>query len=80
MSFIYRKNEYTDILKNIQETLSLCISEYHFNRKTKYLDIINEIDDYYTILHMLIFANNLDINITIEDALFQVEEMLRLSS
>ncbi len=78
MSVIYKRNEYINILKNIQEILSLCISEYRFNRKTKYLDIINDIEDYYTVLHMLIFANNLDVNITIEDALFRVEEILRV--
>ena len=65
MSICYRKNEYINILQNIREILSLCISEYRFNKKTRYLDIIKEIEDYYTTLHMLIFANNLDSNITI---------------
>ena len=80
MSICYRKNEYINILQNIREILSLCISEYRFNKKTRYLDIIKEIEDYYTTLHMLIFANNLDSNITIEDALYHVEEMIRIYS
>jgi hypothetical protein len=73
----YSKYDYINILKDIQETLSILISEQYFNKKANYLDIIKYVDDHYLALHMCVFANKLKANATVQDALYEVEEILR---
>ena len=74
------KDEYIEILKNIQDILSMYISEYRINKRLLYRNIINNpyyVDDYYNVLHMTIISSQIPANATIEDALYYIENIIR---
>jgi hypothetical protein len=74
------KYEYLEILKNIQDILSIYISEYRINRRFKYRSVINNpyyIDDCYNVLHMSLLSHNLPEDASIEDALYYIENLIQ---